>query len=334
MKKFTITFILLACVCVYGQPDDKATLKTLNQKLVESYKNNKLDEALKFANQAVELSLKIYGTDNTETAVAYSNLGIIQREKQKYKDSILSLQKTVEIYLKVTNLKGNGLIESYQNLALSQFYNGKFEDSISNYLKAIEQIESKFGHESKESFLPTLNVANGYARNKQFEKADEYYLKSYSLAWKNFGKSANQIQNIEDSRICMLPHKNQIKDEKDFEKVFGNLRQKLFAEIFGEQPKVENTGLINGGVINGKATSLPKPAYPQEAKSQRLQGQVPIRVLIDEQGNITEAKAVCGRGYLETASEEAAIKSKFSTTTLNGKPVKVSGIIVYNFVAQ
>ncbi len=332
MKKFTVTFILLACVCVYGQPDDKAILKELNLKLVESYKSDKLDDALKFAGQAVDLSLKIYGTDNAETAVAYSNLGIIQREKQKYKDSISSLQKTVEIYLKFTNLKGNGLIESYQNLALSRFYNGKFEDSTTNYLKAIEQIESKFGQESKESLSPTLNAANSYARNKQFEKADEYYLKSYSLAWKRFGKSANQIPQIEDSRICMLP--TQIRDNKEIEKTFGNLRQKLFTEVFGEQPKVENTGLINGGVINGKATSLPRPAYPQEAKSQRLQGQIPIRVTIDEQGNVTEAKAVCGTGYLEIASEEAARKSKFSITTLNGKPVNVIGIIVYNFVAQ
>ncbi len=43
---------------------------------------------------------------------------------------------------------------------------------------------------------------------------------------------------------------------------------------------------ISGGVLNGKATELPKPAYPAEARTNRDSGAVSIEVLIDEDGKI------------------------------------------------
>ncbi|HLM54612.1 MAG TPA: hypothetical protein VK422_00690 [Pyrinomonadaceae bacterium] len=45
-----------------------------------------------------------------------------------------------------------------------------------------------------------------------------------------------------------------------------------------------------------------------------------------------EAAAVSGHDLLRPAAEEAARKVKLSPTLLCGRPVKVSGIITYNFV--
>jgi hypothetical protein len=56
-----------------------------------------------------------------------------------------------------------------------------------------------------------------------------------------------------------------------------------------------------------------------------------VQVTIDESGNVIEAKSTCGITQFLEVSEKAALRSKFSPTQLNGKPVKVSGIIVYNF---
>ena len=56
--------------------------------------------------------------------------------------------------------------------------------------------------------------------------------------------------------------------------------------------------------------------------------------MIDEQGNVASATAVSGHPLLRQASEQAALASKFSPTTLSGQPVKVAGIIVYNFVPE
>ena len=49
-------------------------------------------------------------------------------------------------------------------------------------------------------------------------------------------------------------------------------------------------------------------------------------------GNVASARAVAGPVPLRGAGEEAARKAKFEPTTVCGQPVKVSGVITYNFV--
>ena len=88
---------------------------------------------------------------------------------------------------------------------------------------------------------------------------------------------------------------------------------------------------ISGGVLNGKALSLPKPDYPADARNAHASGAVVVQVTIDEQGNVIAAHAVSGHPLLQQASVNAALLAKFSSTSLMGEPVKVTGVITYNF---
>ena len=98
-----------------------------------------------------------------------------------------------------------------------------------------------------------------------------------------------------------------------------------------DKSKVNWTEPTGGEVINGKAVSLPKPEYPTVAQVNRIFGTVEIQVLIDENGKVLQAGVKTGNPKLQMAARDAACKATFSTTLFNGKPVKVSGIIVYNF---
>ena len=89
---------------------------------------------------------------------------------------------------------------------------------------------------------------------------------------------------------------------------------------------------VSGGVLNGKATSLPKPAYPAAAKAVRASGSVNVQVTISESGSVISASAVSGHPLLRAAAEGAARGARFSPTLLSGQPVKVTGVITYNFV--
>jgi TonB family protein len=88
---------------------------------------------------------------------------------------------------------------------------------------------------------------------------------------------------------------------------------------------------ISGGVLNGKALSLPKPEYPVDARNAHASGAVVVQVTIDEQGNVIAAHAVSGHPLLQQVSVNAALLAKFSPTSLMGEPVKVTGVITYNF---
>ena len=93
-----------------------------------------------------------------------------------------------------------------------------------------------------------------------------------------------------------------------------------------------------------KIKSLPQPEYPPEAKEKKLKGCVPVKILVDGEGNVRESCAVqsienpkfCADriedSLFEKLSEEAASKAKFDVSRLslgNGKYFEM--IIVYRF---
>lgn len=89
---------------------------------------------------------------------------------------------------------------------------------------------------------------------------------------------------------------------------------------------------VSKGPLNGVAKSLPKPVYTAAAKAVRAQGTVMVQVTIDERGNVISANATAGHPMLVTEAVKAARNAKFSPTTLGGAPVKVTGVITYNFL--
>jgi TonB family protein len=89
---------------------------------------------------------------------------------------------------------------------------------------------------------------------------------------------------------------------------------------------------VESGTLNSKALSMPKPAYPEEAKRLKVKGLVSVRVIVDENGKVTSAKAVDGPAPLRQAAEEAARNATFAPTTQDGITVKITGILTYNFI--
>ena len=102
----------------------------------------------------------------------------------------------------------------------------------------------------------------------------------------------------------------------------------------GEEVEGRKGRSVAGGVLNGKALSLPKPDYPPEAKAAGVSGAVAIQVTVDETGNVVEAKAVSGHALLQPPAVNAALQAKFAPTSLMGEPVKVTGVIIFNFAKQ
>lgn len=87
---------------------------------------------------------------------------------------------------------------------------------------------------------------------------------------------------------------------------------------------------VKVGIVNGRATYLPKPDYPQEAKDFCASGKVEIEVLIGENGDVIEAKAISGDELLREVSVKSVKKAKFVPAG-HGVPVKLRGIVIYNF---
>lgn len=89
--------------------------------------------------------------------------------------------------------------------------------------------------------------------------------------------------------------------------------------------------IIQKGVLNGTAVSLPKPPTPEEARTAGVKGRVTVKIEIGEEGEVYQAEAVSGDDLLRWAAEDAAMMARFTPTVVNGKPVRVAGILLYEF---
>lgn len=131
--------------------------------------------------------------------------------------------------------------------------------------------------------------------------------------------------------------------EGEVDKLLKSLREKR-EPVFGVceegakcPPLPDIEGVTAEDVKRGitiKVLSKPQPAYPPIAKAARAQGTVKVQVLVDEEGKVIAAQALSGHPLLQAAAVKAARGALFSPVLIGNKPVKLSGVITYNFVLQ
>jgi TonB family protein len=316
-----LTFSVVAQI----SSENKEKLAQANQQLMTSYKAGRLDEALKFARESVDLTLKTFGADHAETATAYVNLGTIYRLKKRYDDAAENLQKAVNIYNLKPGQNGKSLAKALDGLAFALALSGEKKRAEENYLLALTAAENAFGKEAKDVLPYLKSLADFYVFAGKPAEAQQIFTRRYLTAAKYFQPDGKELQEIEDNFYCSTLQNFPTKE--------ANERQKKFNEAIQAVKITGSNEGADGKIINSKAKLLAKPEYPPGAKARNAQGTIAVRVVIDEQGKVTEAKSICnGDAELLAVSEQAARQSEFSPTLLNGTPVKVTGIVVYRFV--
>jgi protein TonB len=91
---------------------------------------------------------------------------------------------------------------------------------------------------------------------------------------------------------------------------------------------------VSEGVLQGGAIKKVRPDYPEIARKNRIGGLVQVQVLISEDGRVMEAFIVNGHPLLRNAVIEAARRWIFAPTTLSKVPVKVQGVLSFNFMLE
>ncbi|MBX7219517.1 MAG: M56 family metallopeptidase [Blastocatellia bacterium] len=86
------------------------------------------------------------------------------------------------------------------------------------------------------------------------------------------------------------------------------------------------------GVIRGSALNRAVPQYPEQAKTEGVQGDVVLQITIDEAGTVIAAEVVEGPELLRDACVTAARQWTFKPTVVEAKPVKVQGRLTFRFV--
>jgi len=88
---------------------------------------------------------------------------------------------------------------------------------------------------------------------------------------------------------------------------------------------------VGGKVQAPKLIYQVQPVYPPLAKQARVQGDVVLDSVIDQQGHVTQLKVVSGPPLLVESAMQAVAQWKYQPTLLNGQPIAVGMMVTVHF---
>ena len=300
-----------------------AEASRLSLKVVKLYNDGKYDEALPLAKRALELRERALGPDHEMVQSALLNLAEIYTAKTKYGEAQKLVERLLKTYEKTVGPEDAGAAIFLDKLAFLAYVQGDLSKSEAAYKRALAIREKVFGQNHLEFATSLYMLAEFYRFTGKFEKAQPLYERSTILRGKLLGREHPDYLKAKERYFCVALETGQEKKIKDIEKILG--------DTLGTKAR----GVTEDAILNGRAISLPKPSYSDEARRYRAQGRVVIKVTIDELGNVIDASDMCGGNpLLVKPSLQSARAARFTPTKLSGQPVKVTGVITYNFVVQ
>jgi TonB family protein len=245
------------------------------------------------------------------------------RALQRYDEAAAAYQRALKINENLLGREHPDLVALLLRLGWMRHALSQSGEAESLFKRAVA-ITEKQGADHVGVADPLLTLAAFYQKMGRPAASLPIYRRVIALQEKHFGPDAERLVDTLNQFSCALEQ-----DKKPTEASEASSRA---LQLEGKS----NPGykVAEGGVLQGTAIHKEQPHYPPAAKAERLSGTVFIQVVIDETGKVTNAKILCGADLLAGPSREAALKWRFQPTTLNGNPVKVMGVLTFNFVLQ
>ena len=199
--------------------------------------------------------------------------------------------------------------EAYLERGMVHLNKKAFELAVTDLSKAVDL--------NPKSAMAWANRGDAYEKKGDSAKAKADYQKAVALD-ANAEPAKTNLANIVAAEL---------KAQKEAEEARMAEEARKLAEAKKIAPEFVDLGQINLST----AVRMTTPTYPQTALRAGIAGLVKVEVSIDDQGNVTDAKAVDGHQFLRLSAEEAARRSKFKPAMFDGKPIKSKGYILYNF---
>lgn len=306
-------------------PQESPELKEaseLSENVVKLFNQNKYDDALRLAKRALEIREKLLPLNDPRVGNSLNNLAeiyIARHDYGKARDTYLRLlQHQTERF----GADNAALARTLERLGALHYREGDNTKAEEAYKRALEINEKKYGPDHVEVAESLYAVAEFYRARRDFAQGQPAYSRALKIFGKHLGVGSPEFERTSEGYSC-LGYETTKYD------VFGEINSMWKVQATPDGA----TRLPAGEILNGKALSLPKPAYPEAAREKRIEGTVILKIKIDETGRVVEAKDMCGGPpYLSESSIQAAYGARFSPTKLSGKPVWVYGVIQYRFV--
>lgn len=311
-----------------AQSPDLAEAERVTREVVRLYNEGKFAEALPDAERAVELREKSLGPDSVPVARSLFNVAAILNQLGKYEGARDAYARSLSILESKVGPDDTLTNEVRSGLGGVYFKLRDYKKAQTLLEAALSSREKTLGPDDAQVAQTLVDLAYVYMVQRDAAKRDATYKRLLDLAGRKPDPTLKIASKAFTDYACTgAVHPDATVDQKEIER--------RITELWNAEHQAAAAGkTVSGGVLNGKAISKPQPGYPVNARNQRVEGSVIIRVVVDETGKVIEAEPVCGPRELQSAGTEAAKQWKFTPTLLDGVPVKVTGTITFNFVLR
>lgn len=319
----THIFVLLTSLLLIPQsPQQSPELKEssdLSLSVVKLFKEGKFDEAIPLAKRALEIRERLLPPNDPMVLTALGNLGDLYNAKADYNAAKKMFERLLPMQEQQFGLADVKLASTLDRLAVLYYRERNISKAEDAYKRALALREKAFGTDHLEVANSLFALAHFYRLSGKYDLALDAYRRSLFI----YGRRGAKDPGFERARAGMSCVAYETKKPAIFQEIKGI--QEQFAPTIDPPIPLD--------ILNGRAIDLPKPEYTPDARARRLSGTVVVKVEIDEKGKVLGARDICqGLPFLTEAAINAARQARFSPTLLNGQPIKVTGVIQYNFI--
>jgi TonB family protein len=297
----------------------------LSGDVLRLYREEKYQEALPLAKRVLMLREQKLGPEHQATLVSMNNLAAVYSRMNKHKEAIELYQRLLKTEEKLYGLDDPNLCETISKFGWIRIANNQERDAEALFKRHLQIQEKAFGTEHPNIMKSLNDLTRFYQRIGNIDQAINFYQRMIAIQ----EKSPEEKPEIRAERLVKCAALYRMKSKNAEADEMERQARKLYASKISASPTS-----LPGGVLQGNAILKMQPSYPLSAKQSRIQGTVRVSVIIDEIGIVTKAKAVDGPIELWRASEEAAMKWRFTPVELSGQRIQVQGVLTFNFTLQ
>lgn len=292
------------------EPEEAARL---NAEVLRLFRAGKYEEALPLAKRVLEEREKSPGAGQRLLADALFNLGAIEQQTGRLKESEGYYKRALSLYEKSGDGAAEQRAQTLDGLASMEHDLAK---SVVLRERSLELRVKLYGAESTKVAPSLFSLAHSFELSEKFDRAEKLFARFAAVSEKAKPEGAETA--VAYMRLgCLLE-----KREKKTEAESYNARALKI---------LETGGLVRKGSLEADVKHRPPPGYSIKATEHGIKGPVEVKVLVSENGGVLAACATSGPKQLRAPSEYAAYNALFRPPVAEGKPVKLWGTIVYNY---
>lgn len=301
----------------------------LDAEMLKLYKEGKFDEAIPLAKRVLKIKEKLLPANDPLLADSIGNLAMLYLARKKFDDADSLLKRALSIYEQTPGGNVFVMAKTLDSLAHVRLFKSDVKKAEEFYLRALSTKEKALSPDHDEILYSLNTLLELYVSHKEYAMATSMLQRIISIKEKKLGDSDTLVGRLLERMACLMYRNN---EKAEAEKVEARANHILYSDL---ATKPEPVWLPNE-VFSCKLINNPRPDFVSVARARRFSGSIKMDVAVetDEAGNVTAARLVSGDPAFKSVAEKAALSAKLRPTIVDGRAVKVEGVISHYFMTM